>query len=156
MDSQNQHPKNTSLLAGAITAKIKTYAAVAVILSGLITLIAAIHLYTDWRSYDSAVSTNHLLATAVNPLTAIPILSLVVGILPLALGIYMLAGKRASIIKAFLIVTGLSYAYSFVNCGIAFAKTPALYSAVAGLIAGGLVYWTWHVFSAIESLEEAD
>jgi ABC-type methionine transport system permease subunit len=156
MDSQNQQAKNTNLLPHTIAVKLQLYAVVAVVLSGLITLVAAIHLYTDWRSYDDAVRSNQLIATAVNPLTAIPLLSLIVGLLPIVFGLYMLAGKRAAVIKAFLIITGLAFAYSFVNCGIAFAKTPTIYLAVAGLIAGGLVYWTWQVFSAIENLEETD
>ncbi|HEV7454542.1 MAG TPA: hypothetical protein VGO07_04765, partial [Candidatus Saccharimonadales bacterium] len=86
---------------GTIIPQIQTYALVMIVLSGLTTLMSAIRFF----------------AATSGPATTLTILSLAIGVLPLTFGIYMLTGKRPAVIKAFLIITGLSYAYSFVNIG---------------------------------------
>jgi cation transport ATPase len=131
--------RRTSVQVASVVPGLQLYAIVMIILSGL-NILAYINRLTD----------------LYGPHT-VSLLSVFINILPIASALYLLRGKRTIIIKALLIVIGLAYAYLFVSYGVLVTQLHSVLATIfvfTTLVCGGLVYWTWRIFSNVEGLEE--
>jgi hypothetical protein len=132
--------QSTAIHVSSVVPGLQLYAIVMIILSGL-NILAYINRLTD----------------LYGPHT-ISLMSVILNGLPMACALYLLRGKQPVVIKALLIVIGITYAYLFVAYGVLITR---IHSAASGififstLVCGALVYWTWRIFSNIEQLDES-
>ncbi|HSX17228.1 MAG TPA: hypothetical protein VLH86_03950 [Patescibacteria group bacterium] len=136
---------------------LQLYATVMLILSVLGTIARLNLLRLEFNSYHALVrihDANPAYAAPQNPLDLSMLIGLATASLPLLAAIYLLVGKKIVLVKAVLILLCIDYAVGVASIIMVLIKVQSGTLIVSGMLAAGLLAWTYFVAKSVFLADE--